>query len=69
MNKWCIVKTSEENKIKYEEEENYTIAIYNEKNIKSVNYFNDTIVLITPSKEIAESTKKALDEQLQEQGD
>lgn len=34
----------------------------------TITCYGDTTVLITPSKEIAESTKRALDEQLRKQG-
>ena len=68
MNKWYVIKLSEENKKKYNEINNFVICKYYEGLEKRISSYDDTTVLVTTSIEIAENTKKALDEQLREQG-
>ena len=67
MNKWYVIKISEENKKKYGETNNFVICEYYDGLDDFISFYEDTIVLVTTSKEIAENTKKVLDEQLREQ--
>lgn len=67
--KWYVIKVSKENKIKFSETEDYLVSISYEDLEEDVERYGDTIVLITPSEEIARKTKKQLNEfneQLQE---
>ncbi|AIX12557.1 hypothetical protein WRP3_054 [Lactococcus phage WRP3] len=66
--KWYVVKVSEENKKKYHAPNNFTVFPCNYIFDQAIKRLGDTVVLITPSKDIAERTKKALNEQLREQG-
>lgn len=67
--KWHVVKVLEENREKYFVPDSYVVFSCNDVSNQVIKNLGDTIVLTTPSREIAESTKKALNEQLQEQGD
>ena len=62
--KWHVVKVSEENREKYFVPDNYVVFPCNDTYNKIIKNLGDTIVLTTPSKDLAESIKKALDEQL-----
>lgn len=65
--KWYVIKVSEENREKNIPHDSYVVMKYREGLETTITAYGDTTVLITPSKEIAESAKRALDEQLQEQ--
>ena len=65
--KWYVIKVREENMEKYFFPDSYVVFPCNEASDQVIKNLGDTIVLITPSKEIADNTKKALNEQLQEQ--
>ena len=65
--KWYVIKVSEENREKNINHDSYVVMKYRAGLETTITCYGDTTVLITPSKEIAESTKKALDEQLQKQ--
>lgn len=67
MNKWYVIKISEENKKKYGETNNFVICEYYDDLDEFISFYEDTIILITTSKEIAENTKRKLDEQIQKQ--
>jgi hypothetical protein len=62
--KWHVVKVLEENREKYFVPDNYVVFSCNDVSNQVIKDLGDTIVLTTPSKEIAESTKKALNERL-----
>ena len=62
--KWHVVKVLEENREKYFVPDKYVIFPCNDESNQVIKNLGDTIVLTTPSREIAESTKKALNEQL-----
>ena len=64
--KWHVVKVSEENREKYFVPDNYVVFPCNDDYNQVIKNVGDTIILTTPSKEIAGNTKKALNEQLQE---
>lgn len=64
--KWYVVKVSEENKKKYHVPNNFVVFPCNDAFNQVIERLGDTIILITPSKEIAENTKRALNEQLRE---
>ena len=63
--KWYVIKVSEENKLNFGEKDDYLVSINYEALEEDVERYGDTIVLITPSEELAKNTKKALNEQLQ----
>ena len=65
MNKWYVIKISEENKKKYDETNDFVICKYYKGLDERISSYNDTVILITTSIEIAENTKRALDEHLQ----
>ena len=65
--KWYVIKVGDENKKKNPWLDNYMVQEYVDNLEKAIIDYGDTTVLITPSKEIAESTKKALNEKLREQ--
>lgn len=65
--KWYVVKVSEENIEKNIPHDSYVITRCYDGLDKEINRFGDTIILTTPSEEIARNVKRALDEQLQEQ--
>ena len=65
--KWYVIKVSEENREKNIPHDSYVVMKYRAGLETTIKAYGDTTVLITPSKEIAERTKRALDEQLQEQ--
>lgn len=65
--KWYVIKVGEENKRNKPWLGNYLVQVYVDGLEEIITEYGDTTVLITPSKEIAESTKKALNEQLREQ--
>ena len=67
--KWHVVKVSEENREKYFVPDNYVLFPCNDTYNQIIKNLGDKIVLTIPSKEIAENTKKVLNEQLQEQCD
>lgn len=64
--KWYVIKISEENKLNFGETEDYLVSINYDALEEDVERYGDTIILITPSKEIAETTKRVLNEQLRE---
>ena len=63
INKWYVIKVSEENK--FNKKRNYIISPYYDNLEKDIKRNKDTIISIIPSKETAENTKRVLDEQLQ----
>ena len=65
--KWYVIKVGEENRKNKPWLGNYLVQVYVDNLEETITYYGDTTVLITQSKEIAESTKRALNEQLQEQ--
>lgn len=67
--KWNVVKVSEKNKKMFHALDSFVVFPCYDTANKVIEHMGDTVVLITPSKEIAESTKRALDEQLRKQGD
>lgn len=66
--KWYVIKVSEKNREKNIPNDSYVVMKYRAGLETTITCYGDTTVLITPSKEIAESTKRALDEQLRKQG-
>ena len=62
--KWHVVKVLEENREKYFVPDSYVVFPCNDESNQVIKNLGDTIVLTTPSREIAESAKKALNEQL-----
>lgn len=62
--KWHVVKVLEENRKKYFVPDNYVVFSCNDVSNQVIKDLGDTIVLTTPSKEIAESAKKVLNERL-----
>lgn len=67
MNKWYVIKISEENKKEYGETDSFIVCEYYDGLDDRISYYDDTVILITTSIEIAKGTKRALDEQLREQ--
>lgn len=65
--KWYVVKVSEKNNKKYNVQNNFVVFPCTDIFDQVIERLGDTVVLTTPSKEIAESTKRALNERLQEQ--
>ena len=65
--KWYVVKVSKENKKKYYAPNDFTVFPCSDISNQVIERLGDTIVLVTPSKDIAESTKKVLNEQLRKQ--
>lgn len=65
--KWYVIKVSEENIEKNIPHDSYVVMKYRAGLETTITYYGDTTVLITPSEEIAESTKRELNERLQEQ--
>ena len=60
--KWHVVKVSEENREKYFVPDNYVVFPCNDTSNQVIKNLGDTIVLTTPSRDLAESIKKELDE-------
>lgn len=65
--KWYVIKVSEENKLNFRDTEDYIVSIGYDVLEEDVERYGDTIVLITPSEELAKNTKKALNGKLQKQ--
>lgn len=65
--KWYIVKVSEENKEKYSITNDYVVLKSRDELQETITEHGDTAVLITPSKNVAETVVRKLNEQLQEQ--
>ncbi|NBK98911.1 MAG: hypothetical protein EOM50_12990 [Erysipelotrichia bacterium] len=66
--KWYVIKVSEENKLNFRDTQYYVTSFYYASLEDDIDRYGDTVVLITPSEELAENTKKALNEQIREQG-
>ncbi|QGT53226.1 hypothetical protein HYQ15_gp50 [Lactococcus phage CHPC958] len=62
--KWYVVKYSDKTIEDYFLPDSYVVVKYKRGLEKDIIEHGDTVVLITPSKEIAESTKRTLNEQL-----
>jgi hypothetical protein len=67
IDKWYVIKVGEENKKNKPWLGNYLVQVYVDGLEETIIEYGDTTVLVTPSKKIAESTKRTLNEQLQEQ--
>ena len=65
--KWYVIKVGEENRKNKHWLGNYLVQVYVDGLDETISEYGDTTILITPSKEVADNTKKALNEQLQEQ--
>ena len=62
--KWYVIKVSEENREKNIPNDSYVVMKYRARLETTITCYGDTTILITPSKEIAENTKRALNERL-----
>ena len=60
--KWYVIKVSKENKLNFGETQDYLISLYYDDLEDDIDRYGDTVVLITPSEEIARKTKKQLNE-------
>lgn len=67
--KWYVIKVGKENRKNKPWLGNYLVQVYVDGLEETIAEYGDTIVLITTSKEIAENTKRKLDEQIQKQSD
>ncbi len=65
--KWYVIKVGEEVKKTHYLTDSFVVRKHYGNLDKLIYRSENIIILTTPSKEIAESTKRALDEQLQEQ--
>ena len=63
--KWYVIKVSEEVKKTYDLTDSFVVCKYRDDLDKLLYYSKHITILITPSKEIAEITKRALNGQLQ----
>ena len=66
--KWYVIKVGEEVKKTYFMTDSFVVRKHYDNLDKLIYHSEHIIILTTPSKEIAESTKRVLDEQLREQG-
>ena len=62
--KWYVVKVSEKNKKRFHILDSFVVFPCYDSANQVIEHMGDTVVLTTPSKEIAESTKRALNERL-----
>ncbi|ABB77608.1 hypothetical protein [Lactococcus phage 712] len=65
--KWYVIKVGEEVKKTHYLTDNFVVRKHYDYFDKRIADSENIIILTTPSKEIAESTKRALDEQLRKQ--
>ncbi|ASZ71885.1 hypothetical protein HYP40_gp44 [Lactococcus phage 96401] len=65
--KWYVIKVSEENREKYSIPEDYVAIKYRDGLENTITEYGDTTILITPSKDVAETIVRELNEQLREQ--
>ena len=60
--KWYIVKVSDENREKYSIHDSYVVINSRDGLEETITKYGDTIVLITPSKNVAETVVRKLNE-------
>ena len=66
--KWYVIKVGEEVKKTHYLTDSFVVRKHYDYLDKRIYNSENIIILTTPSKEIAENTKRTLDEQLREQG-